>query len=138
MERAEGEVPLLPPAGNASDLARVIYQVIISDLREDVYAEFKLLCEKATELGFNATKVIDHMSDFLDRLGSTMPTATVSEKETQLRNDGNVIVKRRNALTNETDLRFSRVARQLAPLKRKKNTASAHVPGRNGSCQMAN
>lgn len=83
-------------AGNASNLVKEICPVMISDLREEAHAKFKLLRKEMTEQRSNTTKVVDHMLVYFDSLESTMPSAVVAEKVPQLRNDANVILEERD------------------------------------------
>lgn len=53
---------------------------MISNLREEVFTEPKLLHKKMNGLRFSTTKVIDHVSVRSNSLDGTMPSAEVAGK----------------------------------------------------------
>lgn len=61
-----------------------------------------------------------------------MPSAVESETEAQLQSDANVIKEGSNALSNETDLRSSKVVYCLSIVERNLGSASTPAPTAQG------
>lgn len=90
-------------------------------------AEHTYVSKVLKEQRINTANVLDHISVHLDRIENNMQSAIVSDKVAQLRADVVIIVEGRNALSSESNLRFSSVANRLAIVKQ--NFVSALIPG---------
>lgn len=90
---------------------------MIGEFREEVQAETKQVREDMSDLLTNTTKVLDHISEHMNSIENTLPTAVLTDKGAQLRTDVNFLMERCNALSNEMDLGFSRVAECVALLE---------------------
>lgn len=66
---------------------------MIDEFRGELQAELKVVCEEVNELRANTTKVLDHISDGLERNKNTMPSTVVLDDVAQIQKDVNVLMK---------------------------------------------
>lgn len=115
-------IPPSPQVENASELVEAICQVIMHELREVVQEKLKIVLEDTTKLRDNTTKVLVHILVCMDSTENILLSAVVTDEVAQLQTDVNVLMKGRNALSNEIDFQLYRAVERLGLLEQKIDT----------------